>query len=115
MRQGMILLILCLLAAVCLTLLNDLGLVPQMYVKFISAGFLVAAMARMFYPYVVPGRLMEQHSEPQGLDSGFETGRLTNASHEHHAGTAANFPAPREFAPASVTEHTTRSLGDHAD
>jgi len=108
-RQGVILLLVCLMAAAVLTILQDIGLVPQILVKVTALGLLIAAMARIFYPYIAGARTTR--GAPPSLDrADLGTHRLALASPAESE--MSGFTAARPSEPTSVIEHTTRSLRD---
>lgn len=109
-RQGVILLLVCLLAAAVLTILQDIGLVPQILVKVTALGLLIAAMARIVYPYIAGPRRALDFSPPSLARADLGTNRLALGSPA--ASEMSGFTAARPREPTSVTEHTTRSLHD---
>src|SRR5688500_666218 len=54
-NQGLVLLLVSLVAAIILTVLKDAGLVSTPAVKIVAAVFVLAGLARMFYPYLAKG------------------------------------------------------------
>jgi hypothetical protein len=120
-NQGMGLLLISLLAAIIFTLLHDAHLIPQIYVKVVAAFFVLAGLARMFYPHL--GKMLGQRDEE--VSSGEENARLETTKlplslPSSRATPVSDFVSSRAdtaemVAPPSVTEHTTNKLGSRQD
>ena len=116
-NQGLVLLLCSLLAAIILTLLKDAGLIPQIYVKIVAAFFVLAGLARMFYPYVV-GKSKEREAEDLPVDkadAALKTSKLPLSLGSSRSIPVSDFDVRRDdkaemMPPPSVTEHTTNKL-----
>lgn len=121
-NQGLALMLVSLVTAIILTLLQDAHLIPQIYVKIVAAFFILAGLARMFYPYVV-GKGLE-HKEQEILfdeaDAQIETGKLPFSLPASHSIPVSDFDPRRAdtaemIQPPSVTENTTKLLDKRQD
>lgn len=121
-NQGLALMLVSLVAAIILTLLQDTHLIPQIYAKIVAAFFILAGLARMFYPYVVgksSGR-KEQETLFYETDDQIETGKLPFSLPASHSIPVSDFGSRRVdtaemIQPPSVTEHTTKLLDNRQD
>lgn len=121
-NQGLMLMVISLALSIVLTLLNDLNLVPEIYVKIVAAVFLLGGFARMFYPYLVRADATREEKSISFHRSGAggETAKLPFALPASHGIPVTDFSTRRvdtaEMAqPPSVTEHTTKRLNDPQD
>lgn len=121
-NQGLMLMVISLALSIVLTLLSEVNFMPQVYVKFVAAVFLLSGFVRMFYPYVFSkdvGR-EEKSISSNRSQTKVETTKLPFALPAAQSIPATDFSARRvdtaEMAqPPSVTEHTTKRLNDPQD
>jgi len=120
--QGLALMLISLVTAIILTLLQDAHLIPQIYVKIVAAFFILAGLARMFYPYVVGKGAGRERPETlfTEADARLETGKLPFSLPSSHSIPISDFGLPRVdtaeiVQPPSVTEHTTKLLDKRQD
>jgi len=121
-NQGLVLMLISLVAAIILTLLQDAHLIPQIYVKIVAAFFVLAGLMRMFYPYIIVKG--SGHKEQETLfyeaDAQIETGKLPCSLPPSHSIPVSDFSLRRVdtaemVQPPSVTEHTTKLLDNQQD
>ncbi len=121
-NQGLALMLVSLVMAILLTLLKDAHLIPQIYVKIVAAFFILAGLARMFYPYVVgkSSAGTEQETLFSEADAQLETGKLPFSLPASESIPVSDFGSRRVntaelVQPPSVTEHTTKLLDKRQD
>ncbi len=116
-QQGLLLMLASLFLAIVLTLLHDIHLIPQIYVKIVAGIFVVAGLARMFSPYFwgEDARRVLFSSASPSRDAQVETSAYPHALPASHSIPVVDLNPRRvdtaEMAqPPSVTEHTTKLL-----
>jgi hypothetical protein len=121
-NQGLLLMLISLVLSVVLTLLNDLNVVPQIYVKIVAAVFVLAGLVRMFYPYIIGENVTREKKRNSfaGSDTQVETGKLPYSLPASHsipvtAFSSRSVDTAEMIQPSSVTEHTTKRLSDPQD
>jgi hypothetical protein len=121
-NQGLMLMVISLVLSIVFKLLNELNLVPQVYVKVVAAIFLLGGLVRMFYPYIFSkdGTREEKSISSRRSETKVETARLPFSLPASHSIPVTDFTARRVdtaemVQPPSVTEHTTKRLNDPRD
>ncbi|MBA2647862.1 MAG: hypothetical protein H0U81_13775 [Pyrinomonadaceae bacterium] len=121
-NQGLLLMLISLVLSIVLTLLHDLNLMPQIYVKIVAAIFVLAGLMRMFYPYIAGGDIAREGKSIsfQLSDAQVETGTLPYSLPASHSipitdFSSRNVDTAEMVQPPSVTENTTKLLNDPRD
>ena len=121
-NQGLALMLVSLVAVIVLTLFQDAQLIPEIYVKFVAALFVLAGLIRMFYPHVVPEKPASDTPEsiPDVSDGRIETHKLPYSLSSSHSIPAADLgwrgtDTAKVGQPPSITEPTTKLLDNTPD
>jgi uncharacterized membrane protein YvbJ len=122
LNQGVGLLLVSLVAAIILTLFQDAHLIPQIWVKIVAAFFVLAGLARMFYPYVIGPASKVERQENLFYESDNQpvTNKLPSWLPSAHSIPVSNFnrrsmDTAKIIEPSSITENTTKSLDNRQD
>ena len=121
-NQGLALMLVSLVTVIVLTLLQDVQLIPEIYVKIIAAFFVLSGLVRMFYPYVSgkDSRGARQESWSDESEVQIETTKLIYPSPALQSIPAKDLSwRGRNTAemppPPSITEPTTKLLDNRLD